>query len=145
MKKLSILLVLITVLTLLCSCGQKGGYATAEDAALAFVQATVESNPELFKTCVHPSILDEWMSSFHIGGDPQATIKEISVITSHDVFPSEDEVQELKDEQGITVTRAKLVNVHTVIYDYSRGEERIMSFETGAVYIDGRWYATGWS
>ena len=145
MKSTSISLVLIMVLILLCSCGKKGGYDTAEDAALAFVQAVVENDPELFKTCVYPSMLEEWMSSFHIDGDTQAKIKEISVITSYEIFPSEDDIQDLQEEFGITVERGKVVKVHTIIYDYRREEERIMSFETGAVYIDGRWYATGWS
>ena len=88
MKRTSISLVLIMVLILRCSCGQQGGYDTAEDAALAFVQAVVENDPELFKTCVYPSMLEEWMSSFHIDGDTQAKIKEISVITSYEIFPS---------------------------------------------------------
>ena len=112
---------------------------------MAFVQAVVENDPELFKTCVYPSMLEEWMSSFHIDGDTQAKIKEISVITSYEIFPSEDDIQDLQEEFGITAKRGKVVKVHTIIYDYRREEERIMSFETGAVYIDGRWYATGWS
>lgn len=145
MKRISISLLLIIVLPLLCSCGSKGGCNTAEDAALTFVQAVVENDPELFKTCVYPSMLDEWMSSFHINGNTQAKIKEISVITSYEMSPSEDDLQEFQEEFGFSAKRGMVVNVHAIIYDYSREEERIKSFETGVVYIDGRWYATGWS
>ena len=48
MKKISIVLILAIVLSLLCSCGQKGGYETPEEAATLFVKSVIENDPEAF-------------------------------------------------------------------------------------------------
>lgn len=123
-----------------------GGYDTPEEAAIAFVQAAVEADEELFKTCVHPIMLEEWTDIF-IFPDDISDVTEISARGTSDVPGDEvlDAREKWLDEFGIALTDAKVVTVAVKYYDYNHGEERSSVRETGVFCVDGRWYAWGWS
>ena len=145
MKKLSILLVLIIVLSLLCGCGKKGGYATPEDAVKAFIQSTT-GDEELFKSSVHPNMLEYLMQIFFYPG-AEIRINKIFVKSSTDILGDKlaDKQQDYQDDFGIKVTKASIVKVLVNYYDYRECEEQAIEHDVLALYVDGAWYACGWS
>lgn len=148
MKKLSIVLVLVIVLSLLCSCGQKGGCKTPEEAATMFVKSVIENDPEAFSQCVHPNMLGEWASSFHISGedhDNEVTDVHVGGVDSVDAEDLEDIQDDLGGDYNITITDEVVVTVYAKFYEYGDSEEESHSFDCYVMKVGGRWYAWGWS
>lgn len=148
MKKISIVLILAIVLSLLCSCGQKGGYETPEEAATLFVKSVIENDPEAFSQCVHPNMLSDWASSFHVDGedhDNEVTDVHAGGVGSVAVEDLEDIQDDLGGDYNITITDEVVVTVYAKFYEYGHSEEKSHSFDCYVIKVGGRWYAWGWS
>lgn len=160
MKRFISILSVILSMILLCSCSNssipfsssqakqsEGGFDTPEEAATTFVKAVVLGDMSLFASCVHPSMLEDWATSFHINGLYGNEVREIYVTYTHDVSEEDQQElqQDLQDDRGIEVTQGKIVNVYVRFFDQSDDEEYIKEWETGVICVDDRWYAFGWS
>ncbi len=115
---------------------------------MLFVKSACENDPENFAKCVHPNMLEEWASSFHVDGEDHVNrVTEIS--TGQVVDVSFDDLEKINSDpdkpSNIFITAAKIVTVYLKYYDYIHSEEKSSVRECAVMQIDGCWYAFGWS
>lgn len=158
MKKILCWILLISVLFTVsgCSLFNNGGYDTPEEAATAFVKATIEKDMELFTSCVHPNMLEKWISEWDMDDAPRSLVDDIrmgrpnylSDLAANDPKMQED-LEELYedfyDDYGIAVEEYCVIDMIIKWTSLKSGEQDGKTEDCELFCVDGSWYAFGWN